>query len=104
MAHRAAEDVDFELDEIWLYIAKQSGSGDIATSVVESITNCFVTIGRNPKIGRSAMRIYSLEEGDASMLHVIQGNRDIESLFGPLRNALRPYLNSAISASSAIVF
>jgi hypothetical protein len=52
MAHRAAQEVAFELDEVWLYIAKQSGSADVATAVVESITDCFVTIGRNPKIGR----------------------------------------------------
>jgi toxin ParE1/3/4 len=52
MAHRVAEDVHFELDEIWLYIAKQSCSTDIASSVVESITDCFVTLGCNPKIGR----------------------------------------------------
>jgi hypothetical protein len=53
MAHRVAEDVDFELDEIWLCLAKQSGSGDIATSVVESITDCFVTMAAIP---RSASR------------------------------------------------
>jgi toxin ParE1/3/4 len=98
MAHRVAEDVDFELDEIWLYIAKRSGSTDIATSVVESITDCFVTLGRNPKIGRrrdedlapglrsfpvgSYVIVYSTEDGDALMLHVIHGNRDVESLFG----------------------
>lgn len=38
MAHRVAEDVDLELDDIWLYVAKQSSSIDIADHVVDSIT------------------------------------------------------------------
>jgi plasmid stabilization system protein ParE len=52
MAHRVAEDVDLELDDIWLYPAKQSGSIDIADHVADSITACFVTLGRNPRVGR----------------------------------------------------
>lgn len=38
MAHRVAEDVDLELDDIWLYVAKQSSSIEIADHVVDSIT------------------------------------------------------------------
>jgi plasmid stabilization system protein ParE len=52
MAHRVAEEVDVELDDIWLYIAKQSGSIEIADKVADSITACFVTLGRNPHLGR----------------------------------------------------
>jgi plasmid stabilization system protein ParE len=52
MAHRVAEDVDLELDDIWLYIAKQSSSIDIADHVVDCITACFVTLGLNPRMGR----------------------------------------------------
>jgi toxin ParE1/3/4 len=98
VAHRVAADVDFELDDIWLYIAKQSGSVEIATSLIEAITDCFSTIGRNPKIGRrrdddlepgllsfpvgSYVIIYCLVGGDALILHVFHGSRDIESFFG----------------------
>jgi len=52
MAHRVAKEVDFELDDIWLYTAKQSGSVEIADKVVDSIMGCFATLGRNPYMGR----------------------------------------------------
>jgi hypothetical protein len=48
MAHRVAEEVNVELDDIWLYVAKESGSIAIADKVVDSITGCFVTLGPNP--------------------------------------------------------
>jgi len=97
MAHRVAEDVDLELDDIWLYTAKQSGSVEIADRVVDSITGCFVTLGRNPYMGRgrghdlaaglrsfpvgSYVIVYCVEEEDAAILHVFHGSRDIESFF-----------------------
>jgi len=48
MAHRVAEEVDVELDDIWLYIALQSGSIEIADKIVDSITVCFTALGRSP--------------------------------------------------------
>jgi hypothetical protein len=38
MAHRRAPEADTELDDIWLYIAKKSGSMDIADRLIDSIT------------------------------------------------------------------
>ena len=97
MAHRVAEDVDLELDDIWLYIAKQSGSIEIADKVLDSITGCFVALGRNPRMGHrrdddlvagvrsfpigSYVIVYCIEEEDASILHVFHGSRDIESFY-----------------------
>ena len=102
MAHRVAEDVDAELDGIWLYIAKQSGSVEIADKVVNSITDCFVALGRNPRMGRrrdedlapglrsfpvgNYVIVYCIDlnctkEEDAAILHVLHGSRDIESFF-----------------------
>ena len=97
MAHRVAEEVDLELDDIWLYTAKQSGSVEIADKVVASITSCFVTLGRNPHMGRgrghdlaagvrsfpvgSYVIVYCIEEQDAAILHVFHGSSDIESFF-----------------------
>jgi toxin ParE1/3/4 len=52
MAHRVAEEVDVELDDIWLYVARQSGSVEIADKIVDSITDCLAALGRNPHIGR----------------------------------------------------
>jgi toxin ParE1/3/4 len=97
MAHRVAEEVDVELDDIWLYIAKQSGSIEIADKVADSITGCFVTLGRNPHLGRrrdedlapglrsfpvgNYVIVYCIEENDAAILHVFHGSRDVESFF-----------------------
>jgi toxin ParE1/3/4 len=80
------------------FTSPNRAAAPIANSVVESITDCFVTLGRNPKIGRrrdedlapglrsfpvgSYIIVYGIEDGDALMLHVIHGNRDVESLFG----------------------
>ena len=97
MAHRVAEEVDVELDDIWLYIARQSGSIDIADKIVDSIADCFVTLGRSPPMGRrrdedlapglrsfpvgNYVIIYCIEDADVAILHVFHGSRDIESLF-----------------------
>jgi plasmid stabilization system protein ParE len=40
------------LDDIWLYTARQSGSFEIADKVTDAITGCFVSLGRNPYMGR----------------------------------------------------
>lgn len=97
MAHRVAEEVDVELDDIWLYIAKQSGRIEIADKVVDSITDSFVMLGRSPHMGRrrdddlapglrsfpvgNYVIIYCIEEEGAAILHVFHGSRDIESFF-----------------------
>jgi toxin ParE1/3/4 len=97
MAHRVAEDVDAELDGIWLYIAKQSGSVEIADKVLNSITDCFVALGRNPRMGRrrdedlapglrsfpvgNYVIVYCVEEEDAAILHIFHGSRDIEGFY-----------------------
>jgi toxin ParE1/3/4 len=41
-----------DLDDIWYRIAKQSGSIDIANSVIDSITAAFPLLARNPEAGR----------------------------------------------------
>ncbi|HWG19142.1 MAG TPA: type II toxin-antitoxin system RelE/ParE family toxin [Terracidiphilus sp.] len=42
-----------DLDEIWLYVARESGSEDAATRVVERIIEKFAMFARFPFIGRS---------------------------------------------------
>jgi toxin ParE1/3/4 len=41
-----------DLDEIWYEIAKRSGSIEIATGVVDSITGVFPLFANNPEAGR----------------------------------------------------
>ena len=38
MAHRVAPRAEADLDDIWLYVSKDSGSMDVATRLIDSIT------------------------------------------------------------------
>jgi toxin ParE1/3/4 len=86
-----------ELDAIWLYIARESGSADIATRVTDSITQHFWLLNRYPNIGRrrddlrSGLRsfsagdyviIYRVEKSTVDVLHIYHGTRDIGTLLG----------------------
>jgi hypothetical protein len=42
MAHRLAPEAEAELDDIWYYIATESGSIEIADRVIDSITDRFL--------------------------------------------------------------
>jgi plasmid stabilization system protein ParE len=52
MGHRRAPRADSDLDEIWYYIAKESGSVEIADRFIDSITDRFYLLSRSPYIGR----------------------------------------------------
>jgi len=47
-----APEAEAELDAIWLHIARASGSVDLATRVVEDITERFWLLARYPYLGR----------------------------------------------------
>jgi plasmid stabilization system protein ParE len=53
MAHLVTDDAEADLDEIWLYLAKASGSIDVATRAVDSITDRFFVLSKFPFAGRS---------------------------------------------------
>jgi toxin ParE1/3/4 len=96
MAHRVAPQAEAELDNIWYYVAKESGSIDIADRLIDSITERFYLLARYPHIGRHRdedlrpglrsfpvgeyVIIYRVEEDDVLILHVFRGSRDIEAL------------------------
>lgn len=87
-----------ELDAIWLHIATDSGSTDVATRVVESIADCFWLIARAPFIGRRRdnlrpglrsflvnvyVVIYRIDNDDMVLiLHVVHGSRDLDKQLG----------------------
>jgi toxin ParE1/3/4 len=52
MAHRLAPQVIVEFDEIWFYLASETGSVDIADRLIESITNRFLLLSNHPYVGR----------------------------------------------------
>ena len=101
MAHRVAPQAEAELDNIWYYVAKESGSIEIADRLIDSITERFYLLARHPHIGRARdedlraglrsfsvgeyviiyrVEIYRVEENDVLILHVFRGSRDIEPL------------------------
>jgi plasmid stabilization system protein ParE len=94
---RLSPEAEAELDGIWMHIAREGGSIDIATRVVESITERFWLLARYPFMGRRRdhdlrpglrsftsddyIIIHSIVEGDVVLiLHVVHGSRDL----GPL--------------------
>jgi toxin ParE1/3/4 len=95
---RLLPEAEAELDGIWMHLARESGSVDIATRVVESVTERFWRLARYPRIGRRRddLRpgLRSLAAGDyiivhrvmeeevVLILHVVHGSRDIPALFG----------------------
>ena len=44
MAHRVAPRVEADLDDIWLHVAKDSGSLEIANRLIDTITDRFFTL------------------------------------------------------------
>jgi toxin ParE1/3/4 len=98
MAHRLAPQAEQDLDDIWLYVAKESGSIDIANHLIDSITDRCAALGSFPYIGRPRdedfgpgyrslavgeyVIVYCIENQDALILRAVHGCRDLERLFG----------------------
>lgn len=98
MGHRRTPQADSDLDDIWYYVATESGSVDIADRLIDAITNRFYLLATHPNIGRARdedlrpgirsfavgnyLIIYRIEEADVLILRVVRGSRDIEALFG----------------------
>ena len=95
MAVLVSPQVKAELDEIWIYIASESASSDIADRVVDAITATFVQLSRHPNLGRqrddlrqglrslssgSYVVIYRLQGNNVRILHVVHGRRDIKAV------------------------
>ncbi len=96
MAHRVAPQAEAELDELWHYVATESGSIEIADRLLNSLTERFFLLARYPRIGRRRdeelrpglrsfpvgqyIVIYRIDGEDVLILHVIRGSRDIKTL------------------------
>ena len=93
VSHRA----EAEIDDIWLYIARESLSIDIANRVVDGITDVFALLARHPEAGRGRndigpgirsfaisnhLIVYELTGNNTlSILHVLARGRDVPSAF-----------------------
>jgi toxin ParE1/3/4 len=95
MAHRLSPEAEAELNEIWWYIAQESGSVDTARTVIASVTERFYLLATYPRIGRAGdnlrpslrsfavgnyIILYKIEGEDVVILHIVHGRRDIEAL------------------------
>jgi toxin ParE1/3/4 len=98
MAHRLAPQAAADVDDIWYYVAKESGSSEIADHLIDSITSRFLILARHPFLGRSRdddfgrgsrsfavgeyVIVYRVSHGEVIILRVVHGRRDIEAWFG----------------------
>lgn len=96
---RLSPEAERDLDNIWLYIARSSGSLEIANQVTDRITEHFWLLARHPYIGRRRDRdlrpglrsfpadeyviLYRVDDGEVVLvLHIFHGRQDIEALTG----------------------
>ena len=52
MGHLRTTQVDSDLDEIWFYVAKESGSPETADRLIGIITRRFYLLATHPNLGR----------------------------------------------------
>jgi len=97
MRHRRSLLADSDLDDIWYYVASQSGSTDIADRLIASITDRFLLLASHPNLGRARdedlrpglrtfpvgeyVILYRIEDEDVVILRVLRGSRNIAALF-----------------------
>jgi plasmid stabilization system protein ParE len=56
MSPRLAPEAETDLDDIWYYTAKESGSIEIADRLVDSVTEKFFLLATNPHIRTQSRR------------------------------------------------
>jgi toxin ParE1/3/4 len=97
MSYRLSSQAEAQLDDIWLHIARESGSVDTAIRIVQNISDRFWLLAKQPRMGRrrpdlsSELRsfaagdyviLYSIANDDVVLIHyVFHGSQDIESFF-----------------------
>ncbi len=52
MSYRLSSQAEARLDDIWLYIARESGSVDTAIRIVQEISDRFWLLAKQPRMGR----------------------------------------------------
>jgi len=96
MAVRVAVEAETELDEIWSYVAVESGDAEVAKRLITSITDHFFLLSKHPQLGRSRdhdlrpglrsltvgqyVILHRIEGRDVLILHVFHGRRDLRAL------------------------
>lgn len=99
MGHRRSPQADSDLDDIWYYVASNSGSVKIADRLIDSITSRFFLLASHPLLGRARdedlrqglrsfpvgeyITIYRVQDEDVLILRVLRGSRNVGALLGP---------------------
>jgi toxin ParE1/3/4 len=97
MAHRLAPRAETDLDDIWSFVAKESGSIEIANRLIDTLTDRFFMLAGFPYVGRARdddfgpgcrsvavgeyVIVYCVENVDVLILRVVHVRRDLEALF-----------------------
>jgi toxin ParE1/3/4 len=98
MRLRLSAQAEADLDSIWYYVATESASAEVADRLLDAITSRFLLLARHPYLGRTRARdfgaglrsfavaeyviVYAVEPDELSVLRVVHGHRDLESIFG----------------------
>ena len=97
MAHQLASQAERDIDDIAYYIARETGSIDIAERLIDSITSRFYLLASHPRIGRARddllagarsfpvgnyVIVYDLDGENVRILRVAHGRRNLVALFG----------------------
>jgi toxin ParE1/3/4 len=97
MAHRLALEAEADLDDIWYFIATESGNPEVADRFIDSLTERFLLLARHPHLGRRRdadllpglrsfpisryIILYSVESNaDVLIVRVIPGERDLPAI------------------------
>jgi toxin ParE1/3/4 len=97
MAHLLAPQAAADLGDIWYYVARESGSLELADHLIDSITERFLLLAGHPYLGRRRdddlgiglrsfavgeyVIVYLVADKDVLILRVVHGRRDLEELF-----------------------
>jgi len=98
MAHRVAVRARADLDDIWVYVARETGSEVIADHQVNAITSRFYLLAEHPRLGRARaddlgrgrrsfpvddyVIVYRIVGADVQILRVAHTRRNLAALFG----------------------
>jgi toxin ParE1/3/4 len=81
MAHVLAPEAAAQLDDIWYYVATESGSVERADRFVEAITKRFYRLSRYPRLGRlrDDLRpgLWSFPAGDYVIVYRLTQHDDV---------------------------
>ena len=82
---RLAREAEDQLDDIWLRVARDSGSIEIANRFIDRLTECFWLLGRHPFMGRrrddlrDGLRSFPL--GDYVIVHRVEVDETVLILY-----------------------